>query len=423
MDVWEWSALLVLALLSAAQFVTVVVFGRLFARLSAGRADETPPDRWPRVSLLMGMKGRDPDLCEHLCSLFTQDYPEYEVRIVVEDESDPAWAAVIEAIERTGASFVHLEAYRPSAETGSVSSTNAKLMQSILQLDERTEVIAMADADLHASTHWLKDLVGPLLQDERLGATFGNRWFIPAAGQWGSLVRYLWNLAAVPPMGLWGIPWGGCFAIRAEIVRKQGLFDQWKRVIAFDAATPRELKRLGWKPIRFVPGLMMVNREECSVPFSLNFIRRQLTWTRLYHGDWPFVVGQTLMLTGGACWACGLWLCACGRQDATAAGWLGGGLIAYWLSLFGMSLLLELLVRRSLRYQGQPERWLSPVKLLKLFLAIPLTQVIQTVATAQASLARKVTWRGTVLEIHGPYDIRMLENRPIEATADDRSSL
>jgi cellulose synthase/poly-beta-1,6-N-acetylglucosamine synthase-like glycosyltransferase len=57
-------------------------------------------------------------------------------------------------------------------------------------------VLAVIDADAVPHRWWLRDLVAPL-SDPRVGVATGNRWYMPEHANWGSLVRYLWNVGAV----------------------------------------------------------------------------------------------------------------------------------------------------------------------------------------------------------------------------------
>ena len=54
-------------------------------------------------------------------------------------------------------------------------------MQALRGLDESIDVVAMADGDLVAHPDWLRELVTPLVQHERVGVVTGNRWFNSSA--------------------------------------------------------------------------------------------------------------------------------------------------------------------------------------------------------------------------------------------------
>jgi len=172
-------------------------FAVVFAwRLLRWRPAEPSDVDLPRAVVLVGLKGADPFLVESLRRLMSQDYPAYEVHICVDSRDDPAWSAVQEAIDACQADHVRVEAYEPNPEHGQVNCTVSKQVQLLRKLDNSFEVLASVDGDMMPHADWLKTLVTPLVTDAKIGATFGNRWFMPAEGRWGSLVRYAWNVAA-----------------------------------------------------------------------------------------------------------------------------------------------------------------------------------------------------------------------------------
>jgi cellulose synthase/poly-beta-1,6-N-acetylglucosamine synthase-like glycosyltransferase len=238
------------------------------------------------------LKETDPYLRDGLRRLMTQNNPDYEVRIVVDSRSDPAWPLVEDAVRETGSSHVSIIEYREAPEHGIVNCTNSKVVQALRGLDESFEAVAMADGDVVANENWLRDLISPLARDAKIGVTTGNRWFIPPRMAARSLVRHLWNVATTSIMYHLKMPWGGCYGIRMSAVRDANLVEKWAKVAALDMHTTGEMKALGLK-VHFVPSLMMVNREESPMPAAVNWIRRQLTWARLYNPGWWLVVGHT----------------------------------------------------------------------------------------------------------------------------------
>lgn len=361
----------------------------------------------------MGLKGTDPSLRDGLRRLMTQDYPDYEVRIVVDSRRDPAWPLVEEAIRDTGSSHVSVTEYREAPEHGIVNCTNSKVVQALRGLDDSFEAVAMADGDVVANENWLRELISPLALDPTIGVTSGNRWFIPPRMTVGSLVRHLWNVATTSITYHLNMPWGGCYGIRMSAIRDGNLIEKWASVAALDMHTTAEMKALGLK-VRFVPSLMMVNREESPLPAAVNWIRRQLTWARLYNPGWWFVVahtGATALAMAGAIIIAPIALLTGATGPAL---WTTGGLASYLLSLTALVALLEFRIRQRLRDNGQEIEPFRILTLLPVLFAIPLTQFAQLVATLQATFIKRVAWRGSILEINGPNDIRVIDDPPTE---------
>jgi cellulose synthase/poly-beta-1,6-N-acetylglucosamine synthase-like glycosyltransferase len=401
-------------LLSSTAAVTVwtVLYAQVFRRSAEAPLSN---ELLPRTAVLMGLKGTDPYLRDGLRRLMTQNYPDYEVRIVVDSRDDPAWPLVEEAIRDTNAKHVSIIEYRESPEHGIVNCTNSKVVQALRGLDDSFEAIAMADGDVVANENWLTELISPLARDPKIGVTTGNRWFIPPRMSAGNLVRHLWNVATTSIMYHLRMPWGGCYGIRMSAIRDGGLVDKWAKVAALDMHTTSEMKTLGLK-VQFVPSLMMVNREESPLPAATNWIRRQLTWARLYNPGWWFVVVHTSVAAVAMAVAIVATTVGAFSGFTEPTLWAASGLFSYLLGMTALVALLEVCIRQRLRVSGQTIEPLQLQTLLPVLLAVPLTQFVQLVATLQATFVKRVAWRGSILEVNGPNDIRVIDNRPTEET-------
>src|SRR4029077_13226662 len=138
-----------------------------------------------------------PFLTDCVDALLAQDYPFYDVRVIVDHLDDPAWRVVEEVVQRRGATNITTEALTSRRDTCSLKCSS--VVQAISGLDESYKVVALLDADTIPHRTWLRELVAPLAA-ERVGAATGNRWYMPKEISWGSLVRYTWNSAAVVQM-------------------------------------------------------------------------------------------------------------------------------------------------------------------------------------------------------------------------------
>lgn len=398
--------------LAAYQLVSVVAMMPCFYRRQGPPAAD---DRLPKAAILLALRGADPDLAEGLRRLMRQRYPNYELRIVVDGRHDPAWELVRRAIEETGAENVVVAPLRERLRTCSLHCSS--LIQLVEELDESCEVVVLADGDLVAHDDWLRELVSPLVA-EGVGLTHGNRWFLPPVGNMGSLVRYLWNAAALVPMHFFEIPWGGSLAIRTADLRRCGLVDAWRRALAVDAPFRNALKEHGLR-CRFIPSLMMTNREECDLAGNQNFIGRQLTWTRLYQPLrlWATVVCHAVVTCAAMllAWLLLLFGLVAGQWDVAA--WAAGGLIAYQAAMGLLTAMLETAVRRSIRRRGESVAWLSPRILAKLPLAILLTQWAHLGAVLTVLRRRKIHWRGVTYQIHGTWNVRKMDDMPFPSNA------
>ncbi len=229
---------------------------------------------------------------------------------------------------------------------------------------------------------------------------------MPPQADAGSMVRYLWNSAAVPQMYLYQIAWGGTLAIKVDAVLKSNLVHCWQHAFAEDTMTASQLKKGGYR-VGFVPSLMMVNRETCDIGGFFNWVQRQLLLARLYHPRFDMVavhgiltafVPLTTLVLGCVCLAVGKWW---------PAGVLLGSVAFYQVALLPMLALLEWSVRRVVAHRREPTHWMTTSTILRLFPMLMLTQVIYTSALFSVFVLRKVDWRGVRYWIKGPWDIRL----------------
>jgi hypothetical protein len=410
---------LILVILAVSQGLLAVVFLRAILRFDCRPSGDHD---CPRAAVVLCLRGHDPFLEKCLELLLDQDYPDYRLHIVVDNRQDPAWPVAQSLADRFGPERVHIETLDDRHTTCSLKCSS--VTQAIERLDASFQVAALVDADTMPHKSWLRELVAPLA-DERIGAATGNRWYMPAGGSWGALVRYLWNAAAIVQMYWYEVPWGGTLAVKRKAINDLDLLGRWRSAFCEDTMLYRQLGQRGLR-VKFVPSLMMVNREDCGLVACGSWISRQLLTMRLYHPLWPLVLlhgaGTTLLLAVAVTATAVAAMC----RDWPAVLWCGGGLVAYEVIMVGLLLPMEMLVRRIIRSQGGPTGWLSWKTLVRLVPAIVLTQVVYTFALIGAQFARTATWRGVRYRIGGPWNIERLDDLPYAgetASAADGHSL
>jgi glycosyltransferase involved in cell wall biosynthesis len=413
------SIFLILVALAVVQGLLAVAFLRAlgnFRRASPGNRD------CPKAAVVLCLRGRDPFLEECLELLLQQDHPDYQLHVVVDNRQDPACQVAQSLVERYGAERVCVETLEERHTTCSLKCSS--VTQAIGRLDGSFQVAALVDADTMPHKSWLRDLAAPLA-DESVGAATGNRWYMPSGGSWGALVRYLWNAAAIVQMYWYEVPWGGTLVVKRKVIDELDLLGRWRRAFCEDTMLYRQLGRRGLR-VKFVPALMMVNREDCGLGACRSWISRQLLTMRLYHPLWPLVLlhgfGTTLLLAVAVIAT----VVAALRRDWPAALWCGGGLVVYEAIMVGLLAPMEMIVRRIIRSQGGRTGWLSARTVFRLVPAIVLTQVVYTFALIGAQFARTASWRGVRYSIRGPWDIERLDDPPYSgetASAADGHSL
>lgn len=372
-----------------------------------------PDEQLPKTAVLLCLRGADPFLPDCLRSLLNQNYPQYDLKIIIDSEQDPAWQVVSDTLNQLGATNFQISHLRTIRATCSLKCSS--LIQVVSDLDESYKVVALVDADTIVHPNWLRELVSPLTNPS-VGATTGNRWYVPTGRYWGSLVRYIWNVSAIVQMFFYGIPWGGTLAIKTEVIRQTGLLEKWGQAFGEDTMIRSVLSQHHLQ-VKFVPSLIMLNREETDLPGLRYWLQRQLMSSRLYHPFWPAVVADTVLtsvlphlLIIVMVMA---WLSGEGDTAAIAFLWY----VIYILALVMLMLLLEMSIQPIIQAQGKPVIELSSQVILKMILGMPFTQWIYAIAMWRSLNMPTVHWRGVTYEVEGAWQIRLREYRPYQ-TAD-----
>ncbi|MEX0704432.1 MAG: glycosyltransferase family 2 protein [Planctomycetales bacterium] len=406
MTAFAIGCVVLLLLLTAVRFASTLAYVRDARSFDAAPLPDGPA---PRVAVLMPVRGADPHLARGIESVLEQDYPNFELRIVVDSVRDPAWEVASRVVGERQAEHVFIEELREKRPTCSLLCS--ALLQFFGRIESSSDIMAICASDSIVPRYWLREMVAALA-DPSVGATLGNRWYMPATARWGSLVRYMWNAASVVYMRMYRIPWGGAMALRVADVRRSGLLDRWRRAMVEDTSMPVALEALGLK-LKHIPNLIVVNREETDLASCFRFITRQLFWVSLYYpagGKPMFAVGMLIGLATIV--PVVLAAVAALAGQFVAFWWLAGGFAAHVAVMLCSLLAIDRNMRQRIACRGEPTTPLTLPMLLKFPLALPLAQLVFFGATLAARFLRVVEWRGIRYRIRGPLDVEMLEYRP-----------
>jgi hypothetical protein len=363
-------------------------------------------DECPRAAVILCVRGLDPFLPACLTGLFQQDYPDYDVWIVVDSSRDAAWPVVNKLAHQSGKRNIRVLTLTERLATS--SRKIAGMLQAMSQIDASHEIVAGLDSDTIPHANWLRELAAPL-KDPRVGVASGNRWYMPARLTAGSLVRYLWNTAAVVQMYWYKIGWGGSLAIQGQFLRQSDLRERLANGFSDDTTICRCARAHGYR-IAFAPALVMVNRETCSVRGVFGFLQRQLLAVRLAGSWWWAVVGHGVATTAVLV-LCGLLgAVAAATAHWNAAAWIGTALATYWASMVLLIVPLEWCARRVVRQRGETVRGWGAWGWFRIAMAIPLTQGVHFAAMVAAVFARTHRWRGVRYQFDGPSPVRVIED-------------
>lgn len=401
-----------LGLLGASQIAVVVILRRFVRNhtVSGSEVDDSDGAYEPTVAILLSLRGADPRLEHSLRRLLTQDYGNYIVQVVVDHPSDPCWDLVQSLAEEAGSSRMVVQPIVERSEACGLKCS--ALIQAVESLEDSVEVVVFADADVVTTSGWLRTLVLPLRHSE-VGLVTGAQWFAPADTSLGSWIRSVWNSGASVPTILLNHPWAGSCAIRRDDLFRSGLVDQWKSSIIDDGPMAAAITRLGLK-LKFVSNAWMVNREGCSFRFATHYIRRMLTWSRLYEPTYLLTVIHALATTG--LMTLGLFMLVVGIfQGAWSESLVAGmGLSLFW-GLSGLGYIgISGLVRRSAHQRGEELASLPLWTVPLLVVTLPLTYWIYLWAAVSALWVRTVKWRGIEYQLLSGSRVKMTAYSPYQ---------
>jgi cellulose synthase/poly-beta-1,6-N-acetylglucosamine synthase-like glycosyltransferase len=332
----------------------------------------------------------------NFAALLDQNYPDYEIIFVVDDESDPS-AKMIEAAWREGVRHVKL-VVAPKATASSQKVEN--LREAALHGSEESRVFVFVDSDVRPSTDWLRNLIAPL-KDEMIGASTGYRWYISERPTFASEMRSVWNASiasALGPNTKSNFCWGGSTAIRRDVFERIGMREKWRGTLADDFTVTRAMKEAGLS-IYFVPKALTASLGDCTLHELFEFTTRQMKITRVYAPElWLLSFFGSVLFNVVMTYA--LVIVLFSKQNdvhvviALAVLFLVSLFSAgkSWLRLKAVDLVLGKRwphIRRQ--YFTQNTLWLFS----------PLLFFINAFA---AGLSRRMTWRGIMYELKSPTE-------------------
>jgi hypothetical protein len=369
----------------------VVLIRRRLSSFCAYRTPVRSDAELPRAAALLCLRGSDPFLDECLAHLARQDYPDYELWIVLDSPSDPARAVAERWRDLAPADRIRIT-YLDGISTHTSLKCNA-LVRGIAQLDESVQVVVLADADTVAYPGWLRNMVAPLVASD-IGAVTGSRWYDPASPCWGSVIRFVYNAYSLVPMYLIGAVWPGSLALDRRVFGHPAFIRRLLRAPCEDDVVLLTLREAGLKLLN-TPDCIMLNREECDLRGCFDFVRRQLLWTRLSNRSWPSLLAGTVCavawLVGGI--ALAAFALATGRPAVSVPMLIC--LSAIWAANAALLGGLHRTVSsRIVRTAGLPPAAISRPTALRLAVGLLLLIPFYAAAALGAALVRRVRWRG-----------------------------
>lgn len=345
----------------------------------------------PFATIFVPCRGLDQDLKDNLSALLKQDYPEYEIVFVVDDEKDEAARVIKELIPAS----VHPARLVIAPKAVASSQKVENLREAVLHASAESKIFVFVDSDARVATTWLRDLTVPL-EDENTGAATGYRWFVSKKGNFASEMCSVWNASIASALGpnvKSNFCWGGSTAIRRDVFERLGIRERWQGTLSDDFTVTRTMKEAGM-PIVFVPRALTASVEDCTMRGLFEFTTRQMKITRVYSPGlwlaafigsgvfnlvylWGIGIIVFRLLYGGTIWPAAVTLILVSLFSTGKS----------WLRLKAVRLVLTGFEREMDRQTyTQNTFWI-------------LSPALFFVNGLAALVSRKITWRGTIYEL------------------------
>lgn len=382
---WSWAALATAVGVFSILLTFYMSEGLRFAK---SRLRKHPPiNDFGHSIIVAPCKGNDLELSENLRPLFEQDYPNYEVRFVVEDAADPA-AAVIRRMLRENS---HVQGSLTIAGRSVESGQKIHNLQAATQrLPENTTFIAFVDSDARPRPDWLRRMVFRLVATNSAAVT-GYRWFIPKRWSLSGNLLHGINASAAALLGKRGYfaVWGGAWAIRRESFESLNMRQAWQGTLSDDLVATRILREKGGS-IEFEPGCIHPSTLETSWRGTLEFIRRQYLIGRFYL--FPIWMGAVLVLSLSL-------LAFWGGIGLAVMGTIAGSGYVPWIAA-GIGILYSIgfvrgMLKRSMCRSFIPGEFhqVSAMSAWDAW-AWPLTLLANTLLIVSSAFGNTILWRG-----------------------------
>lgn len=383
----------VIALLLAIWAVRIAQrFGIRLPRYKHSPVDIEEP--FPRVAVVLPIKGVDDDTYANIHALLYQDYPTYRLIFPVESDDDP----VVNLLEKIALEDSRIEI----VIAGPATTRGQKIHNQLAAIGcttEQDEVLAFVDADARPNRQWLRALVAPLIRGE-IGATTGYRYYVPVTEHSANKIVSILNAQVAALFGPYRrtLAWGGSMALRRADFYRFGIHDMWQNALSDDYVLSYCVKNRNKSKIHFVAQCLVASQANFNWASLFEFAVRQYRITKVCAPIvWLTAIGGSLLYLSALGYT--LYRSVWGFFDPSVVSHVHFGnehlnQIIMFLTLYAVSALRGyLLVRGGQRLLPEHKTAIGSAILWATF-GMPWCFFINLLALLGAAFGRTVIWRG-----------------------------
>lgn len=377
-----------------------------YARFIRERLAAPVAEEHPFATVFAPCRGVDPGFEKNLEQLFSQEYHEYEIIFIVDDETDAAVGPINEAIARFVNERVSAKLLVAPKANGS-SQKIANLLHAIADADGRSVVFAFVDSDARTGRRWLASLTAAALE-ANVGAATGYRWLIAERPRLGSAFASVWNASVASALGRntrTNFCWGGSMAISRESFERLDIRDHWQGALSDDFAVTRAVHKAGLA-IEFVPRAMCASFEDRSILKMLEFTTRQMKITRVYSPSlW------VMSMIGSAIF-CGVLLASIFIAAVSGPFSIQFDVpAAVFIVVAGLTVGKAVIRLNAVRLTLEDHDFALRRQYLSQTVLAFLTPAVFLVNSLAALVSRRINWRGTVYELKSPSETVIIREK------------
>jgi cellulose synthase/poly-beta-1,6-N-acetylglucosamine synthase-like glycosyltransferase len=233
------------------------------------------PGYHPKTCIIVPCKGVEKNFKENIEAICNQRYNNYETVFVIDSMKDPAYR-VLNKLFR----------YNPKVKiktSNALDGCSGKISALItgVRAAGNVDIYVFADSDIKPHRDWLSHLTSPL-QDKKVGATTGYRWFFPYNVK--SLLLSTWNMAGSASLfyPMLNFAWGGSTAITRALFHELDIETRWKNGYSDDLILTKAVKKAGYQ-VRFIPQCIVESPIDDTISSFIRWGTRQFMWVRWYY--------------------------------------------------------------------------------------------------------------------------------------------
>lgn len=371
-----------------ASLLLIGLFERFRALVARSSTADFSPESWPEAVVILSLRGSDERLRETLDGLAVQDYPRYQLHIVVDHPTDPA-NRIVQAWRRRHPAVAITVQYLKSPPRRCTLKSGA-IRQVLRSLSSPPGAVVIVDGDADPYPKWLRDAVRPLA-DPGIGAVTGNRWYWPRRGNIASWSRFVFTALSLPTMEREGYAWGGTLALRGDLAC--GLFLHLLAVRPTEEQAAFETVRGAQLRLAFNPQLVQWNPESIELRDLTPFLFRQLMMARFYYPTWNQLLWGAITAGAAAITSIGLFIAAARQQNLFWTAPAGAGVGLCLALAVELALVHGTLQQHVFNRQRRQLPVLRAGEFLALTASLPVTLAAFAAAIVRVQFAKQAVWR------------------------------